>query len=90
MKKELVIAVAAAGISLVSLGAAAYEQGDIVFRAGIATVAPSGDSDAIELPTDPPTIVVDSDPLIPIRCIRFVVPIRSYENENKHRREEIH
>lgn len=57
MKKKLVIAVAAAGISLVSLGTAAYEQGDIVFRAGIATVAPGGDSDAIELPTDPPTIL---------------------------------
>ncbi|WP_439106340.1 OmpW/AlkL family protein [Congregibacter sp.] len=57
MKKQLVIAVAAAGISLASLGTQAYEQGDIIFRAGIATVAPSGDSDAIELPTDPPTVL---------------------------------
>jgi outer membrane protein len=57
MKKQLVIAVAAAGISLASLGVQAYEQGDIVFRAGIATVAPTGDSDAIELPTSPTTVL---------------------------------
>ncbi|WOJ96132.1 OmpW family outer membrane protein [Congregibacter brevis] len=56
MRKQLVLAMAA-GLGLASLGAQAYEQGDIVFRAGIATVAPSGDSDAIELPTDPPTIL---------------------------------
>ncbi|MFK8041258.1 OmpW/AlkL family protein [Congregibacter sp.] len=56
MRKQLVLAMAA-GLGIASLGAQAYEQGDIVFRAGIATVAPSGDSDAIELPTEPPTIL---------------------------------
>lgn len=57
MKKQLAIAIAATGLSLGSLGAQAYEQGDIVFRAGIATVVPGGDSDAIELPTDPVTVL---------------------------------
>jgi outer membrane protein len=57
MKKQLVIAVAAAGLTLGTLGAQAYEQGDIVFRAGVVTVAPNDDSDAIELPTAPPTVL---------------------------------
>lgn len=57
MKKQLVIAVAAAGISLASLGTHAYEQGDVIVRVGVVTVVPSGDSDAIELPTAPPTVL---------------------------------
>jgi outer membrane protein len=57
MKKQLVIAVAAAGVALGALNVQAYEQGDIVFRAGIVTVAPNDDSDAIELPTAPPTVL---------------------------------
>lgn len=35
--------------------AMAHEQGDIILRAGIVTVAPNDDSDAIVLPTDPAT-----------------------------------
>jgi outer membrane protein len=50
MNKKLVIAVAAAGLALSSLSAQAYEQGDIIFRAGVATVAPNDDSDPILLP----------------------------------------
>ena len=36
-------------------GVAAHEAGDIILRTGIATVAPNDDSDAIVLPSDPPT-----------------------------------
>lgn len=57
MKKALVIAVAAAGVALSATSSYAYEQGDIIFRAGIATVAPNDDSDPISLPTDPPTVL---------------------------------
>lgn len=57
VRKQLVAAVAMAGLSVACMTAKAYEQGDIVFRAGIATVAPSGDSDAIVLPTDPATVL---------------------------------
>jgi outer membrane protein W len=47
MKKQLVIAVAAATMAAGSLTAQAYEQGDIIMRAGIVTVAPNADSDPI-------------------------------------------
>jgi outer membrane protein len=57
MKKVLAIAVAAAGVALATVNAQAYEQGDIIFRAGITTVAPNDDSDAISLPTTPPTVL---------------------------------
>jgi outer membrane protein len=57
MNKTLAIAVTAAGIALATTHANAYEQGDIIFRAGITTVAPNDDSDAITLPTDPPTVL---------------------------------
>ncbi len=50
MKKQLVIAVAAATIAAGSLSAQAYEQGDIIVRAGIITVAPDSSSDPINLP----------------------------------------
>lgn len=50
MKKQLVVAVAAAGLGLGALNVQAHEQGDIIFRGGIATVAPNTDSDAIALP----------------------------------------
>ncbi|WP_439102670.1 OmpW/AlkL family protein [Congregibacter sp.] len=56
MKKQLVLAVAA-GLGIACMGAQAYEQGDIIIRGGVATVAPSGDSDPIELPTDPVTVL---------------------------------
>ena len=65
MKKVLTLAVAAALTS----GAAmthAYEAGDWVLRAGAVTVAPDTDSDAIEIPTSPATVLpngvdVDND-----------------------------
>jgi outer membrane protein len=50
MNKQLIVAVAAASLGLGALSAQAHEQGDIIFRGGIATVAPNTDSDAIELP----------------------------------------
>lgn len=52
-KKEMITAVAATGIALASVSVQAYEQGDIIFRTGVATVAPNDDSDAIVLPTLP-------------------------------------
>lgn len=42
------------GCALVT-SAVAHEAGDIILRAGIVTVAPNDDSDAIVLPTDPLT-----------------------------------
>ena len=57
MQKSLVIAAATAAMTLASLGAQAYEAGDIIFRAGIATAVPNDDSDPISLPTDPPTVL---------------------------------
>jgi outer membrane protein len=56
MKKVLTLAVAAALAS----GAAmthAYEAGDWILRAGAVTVAPDTDSDAISIPTSPPTVL---------------------------------
>lgn len=50
MKKQLVIALTAAGLTAASALSQAYEQGDIILRAGIATVVPNDDSEAIILP----------------------------------------
>lgn len=57
MKKPLILALATATMAAGSVGAHAWEQGDIIFRGGIATVAPNDDSDAITLPTDPATVL---------------------------------
>ena len=56
-KKPLIAAVAAAGMALGPVQAMAYDTGDIILRAGIAAVVPNDDSDAIMLPTDPPTVL---------------------------------
>jgi outer membrane protein len=53
-------------VSLAAGAVHAYEPGQIVVRAGIATVDPQDDSDAIVIPTDPATVLpngvsVDSD-----------------------------
>ncbi len=53
MKKQLVMAVAAASVALSAASVQAYEQGDIIFRAGVVTVAPNDDSDPIILPGIP-------------------------------------
>ena len=50
MKKQLAIAVAAVSVGLGVMGAQAHEQGDIIFRGGVATVAPDTSSDPILLP----------------------------------------
>ena len=50
MKKQLVLAIAAASLGLGALATQAHEQGDIIFRGGIATVGPDADSDPIILP----------------------------------------
>ncbi len=57
MKKQLAIAIAAASLGLGALGAQAHEQGDIIFRGGIATVVPNTDSDAIVLPDPYPSLL---------------------------------
>lgn len=56
MKNPNIMAMTAAGLMAVSTGLHAWEQGDIIVRAGIATVVPNDESDAIVLPTDPPTV----------------------------------
>ena len=53
MRRHLAIVVMAAGLGTGSIGAQAYEQGDIILRAGITTVVPNDDSDAIILPGVP-------------------------------------
>lgn len=50
MQKKLVIALAAAGLAASSLAVQAHEQGDIIVRVGVTTVAPDADSDAVVLP----------------------------------------
>ena len=57
MKKQIVSAVAAATLGLSAIAAQAHEQGDIILRAGVVTVVPNDDSDAISLPTDPATVL---------------------------------
>jgi outer membrane protein len=53
MKKHLAVAVVAAGLGTGSIATQAYEQGDIILRAGITTVVPNDDSEAIILPGVP-------------------------------------
>lgn len=53
MRNQLVVAVAAAGMALASIAAQAHEQGDIILRAGIATVVPNDESDPVLLPGVP-------------------------------------
>jgi len=57
MKTKLAVAVAAAIAAGGALTAQAHEAGDIIIRAGIVNVDPSGDSDAIVLPTEPATVL---------------------------------
>jgi len=57
MKTKLAVAVAAAIAAGGALTARAHEAGDIIVRAGIANVDPSGDSDSIVLPTEPATVL---------------------------------
>lgn len=65
MQKTLVIALSAAGLLAGAGVTGAHEQGDIIVRAGIVTVAPDADSDAIALPapvgTLPGGVDVDND-----------------------------
>ncbi|MEQ8263017.1 OmpW family outer membrane protein [Pseudohaliea sp.] len=57
MKTKLAVAVAAAIAAGGALTAQAHEAGDIIIRAGIVNVDPSGDSDSIVLPTEPATVL---------------------------------
>jgi outer membrane protein len=57
MKTKLAVAVAAAIAAGGALSAQAHEAGDIIVRAGIINVDPSGDSDSIVLPTEPATVL---------------------------------
>ena len=57
MKTKLAVAVAAAIAAGGALTAQAHEAGDIIIRAGIINVDPSGDSDSIVLPTEPATVL---------------------------------
>ena len=59
MKKQLVIALTAAGLTAVSALSQAYEQGDVVLRAGVVTVVPNDDSDAIILPGQPEDLLAN-------------------------------
>lgn len=53
MKKPLAIVAVAVGLASGSVATQAYEQGDIILRAGITTVVPNDDSDPIILPGVP-------------------------------------
>lgn len=55
--KELATAVIAALFTTGAVIAQAHEAGDIIVRAGFATVSPNDDSDPISLPTDPATVL---------------------------------
>lgn len=57
MEKQIVSAMVAATLGLGAIAAQAHEQGDIILRAGVVTVVPNDDSDAIQLPTDPTTVL---------------------------------
>jgi len=57
MKKQLVLAIAALGLSVGAVGTGAHEQGDIIFRGGIVTVAPDASSDPIVLPDPYPSLL---------------------------------
>ena len=57
MKKALTMALVTAAIAGGNMTAQAYEAGDWIIRVGAATVDPDTDSDAIEIPTAPPTVL---------------------------------
>jgi outer membrane protein len=57
MKTTLAVAVAAAIAAGGALTAQAHEAGDIIVRAGLVNVDPSGDSESIVLPTEPATVL---------------------------------
>ncbi|HKK23025.1 MAG TPA: OmpW family outer membrane protein [Pseudohaliea sp.] len=57
MKTKLAVAVAAAIAAGSALTAQAHEAGDIIIRAGLANVDPSGNSESIVLPTEPATVL---------------------------------
>ncbi|KGE03328.1 OmpW/AlkL family protein [Pseudohaliea rubra] len=57
MKARLAVAIAAAIAAGGALTARAHEAGDIIIRAGIVNVDPSGDSESIVLPTEPVTVL---------------------------------
>lgn len=57
MKTKLAVAVAAAIAAGGALTAQAHEAGDIIVRAGIVNVDPSGNSESIVLPTEPATVL---------------------------------
>jgi outer membrane protein len=57
MKKALTMALVAAAVTAASVGAQAYQAGDWIIRVGATTVDPDTDSDAIEIPTEPPTVL---------------------------------
>jgi outer membrane protein len=57
MKTKLAVAVAAAIAAGGALTAQAHEAGDIIIRAGIVNVDPSGNSESIVLPTEPATVL---------------------------------
>lgn len=57
MKTKLAVAVTAAIAAGGALTAQAHEAGDIIIRAGIANVDPSGNSESIVLPTEPATVL---------------------------------
>jgi outer membrane protein len=60
MNKTLTAALVAA-MAVGSLSAQAYEEGDWIVRVGATTVDPTGDSDKIVLPTEPPTVLKGVD-----------------------------
>ena len=84
MKTKLAVAVAAAIAAGGALTAQAHEAGDIIIRAGIVNVDPSGDSDSIVLPTEPATVLpggvdVDDDTQLSIMGTWMVTDIWGVE-----------
>ena len=57
MKTKLAVAIAAAIAAGGTFTAQAHEAGDIIIRAGIVNVDPSGNSESIVLPTEPATVL---------------------------------
>ncbi len=57
MQKPLTLMIASLLALGGSMGATAYEPGDIIVRLGATTVAPDEDSEDIVLPTDPATVL---------------------------------
>ncbi|MEM6606474.1 MAG: OmpW family outer membrane protein, partial [Pseudomonadota bacterium] len=57
MRKSRLAIAAHAAILLVSIPVSAHQEGDIIVRGGFTAVVPNDDSDAINLPTDPATVL---------------------------------